>query len=200
LGPPSVAPSFALTPVETPVPKAKRKAAPKAPKEPTPEPPKPPGFPEVIAAFHETFLAKRGVKPGITPREGKAARELLQAFGAESAVGIIRRAFEDPWLLENNPTLACIVANANRYLGEADAPGEQMPAHMHVPKPWVYPFEITDELRASAPKNRAELMAALKRGYSPEAEVIRTRRAADELQQIVDNAQAAIAARRESRS
>jgi hypothetical protein len=82
------------------------------------KPPTHPGYSVVVSYFHGAFLECKGVKPVINSREGKAANELLASFAPEEIKAMITRAFQDDWFVKNNPTLAHIANNANKYIGK----------------------------------------------------------------------------------
>lgn len=75
-----------------------------------------PAYKAVVDAFFAAFERTRGCKPIFGSRDGRAAKELAQ-LGAAEAGAIIDAAFRDPWVVQNNPTLTYIAANANKYRG-----------------------------------------------------------------------------------
>ena len=82
------------------------------------------GHADVIACFVEEYEKLRHEKPIIDgPKDGKAAKALLQKTGsADAAVTVIRRAFaEDNLVRTTKPDLTYIASNVNAYRGTAPA-------------------------------------------------------------------------------
>lgn len=91
-----------------------------------PKAPAPDGYAQVIDAYQRAFIAKRGVKPGIDARTGKAAKDLLAIFPVADAIACIEAAFDDPWFAQHGGALWQIANNPNRF---RTAPPKPLPIY-----------------------------------------------------------------------
>lgn len=75
---------------------------------------------KILDTFCERFLAKKGVKPkDIGTADNAAAFRLAAKFGPEEACAIVRRAFEDDFVITKNATLRYIAGRADTFRGTA---------------------------------------------------------------------------------
>lgn len=105
--------SFALTRVEADGPKA-----PGAKKTPKHDAETIAAKNTIVEAFCESFKVKKGIRPkSLSAGDNAAAFRLAKTFGADEAVAIIRRAFEDSFVVEKNATLTFIASKADTFRG-----------------------------------------------------------------------------------
>lgn len=74
----------------------------------------------IVAAFVERFEAVKSVKPKTIPAADHAAAfKLARTYGADEACSIIKRAFEDDFVVSKNTTLRYIASKADTFRGNA---------------------------------------------------------------------------------
>jgi hypothetical protein len=72
----------------------------------------------VVSAFSDVFETKKQVKPrSIDAGDHVAAFKLAKVYGAEEGCAIIRRAFEDPFVVGKNATIRFIASKADTWRG-----------------------------------------------------------------------------------
>ena len=104
--------AFGLTPVAAPSKKVRKK------KEPKHSPEEIEAAKAIFETFKATFKAKRGVEHGeIQDPDIVAGYKLAKAYGATEGPALVRRAFEDRFVRDDNPTLRFIASKPDTWRG-----------------------------------------------------------------------------------
>jgi hypothetical protein len=94
----------------------------------------------VVQTFIDCFKAKKQVEPkAILDVDHAKAFELAKWFGVEEACGIVRRAFENDFVVHENATLRYIASKADTFRGAAPkkAHGRHEPQRAVGDEPWL---------------------------------------------------------------